>query len=75
LPDTGAAEAQVVVERLRSMLESTPVLLRGQSRRITATFSVSVVRDDETDIEQTLRRVDEGLYLGKRAGRNRVMEV
>lgn len=75
LPDTGAAEAQVVVERLRSMLESTPVLLRGQPRRITATFSVSVVRDDETDIEQTLRRVDEGLYLGKRAGRNRVMEV
>ncbi|WP_158256701.1 GGDEF domain-containing protein [Pseudomonas sp. MYb185] len=75
LPDTGAAEAQLVVERLRSMLEGTPVVLKGQPRCITATFSVSVVQEDESEVAQALRRVDEGLYQGKRAGRNRVMVV
>lgn len=75
LPDTGAAEAERVIERLRKTLENTPVTLQGEPRKITATFSISAVLDSETDISETLRRVDEGLYSGKRAGRNRVVMV
>ncbi|WP_193072255.1 GGDEF domain-containing protein [Pseudomonas sp. FME51] len=75
LPDTGAIEAERVIERLRARLEETPVMLKGEPRTITATFSVSAVWDGETDILETLRRVDEGLYSGKRAGRNRVVVV
>lgn len=75
LPDTGAPEAERVIERLRKTLENTPVTLQGKPRKITATFSISAVLDSETDISETLRRVDEGLYSGKRAGRNRVVMV
>ncbi|MCO5785358.1 hypothetical protein DHB74_03190 [Pseudomonas sp. G11-1] len=75
LPDTGPAEAERVIERLRQTLENTPVSLQGEPRRLTATFSISAVLDDETDISETLRRVDRGLYRGKRAGRNRVVMV
>lgn len=75
LPDTGPVEAERVIERLRQTLENTPVTLQGEPRRLTATFSISAVLDNETDISETLRRVDEGLYKGKRAGRNRVVMV
>jgi len=75
LPDTGPAEAERVIERLRQTLENTPVSLQGEPRRLTATFSISAVLDDETDISETLHRVDRGLYRGKRAGRNRVVMV
>lgn len=73
LPDTGIAAAECVIERLRASLEATPVVLNGEPRRMTATFSVSEVAEDEVEIVETLRRVDQGLYAGKRAGRNRVM--
>lgn len=75
LPDTDIANAWCVIERLRVTLENTPAILNGVPRTITATFSVSEVWDHEKDIVETLRRVDGGLYAGKRAGRNRVMQV
>ncbi len=75
LPDTDRAAAECVIERLRLALEPTPVMLSGKPQQMTATFSVSEVADDEVGIVETLRRVDQGLYAGKRAGRNRVMVV
>lgn len=75
LPDTDVPEAERVIERLRSALEANPVRIDGRSRQLTATFSVSAVLDSERDIVDTLRRVDAGLYQGKRAGRNQVIRV
>ena len=75
LPDTDAPEAERVIERLRGALEANPVMIEGQSRTLTATFSVSAVRAGERDIVDTLRRVDAGLYQGKHAGRNQVIAV
>lgn len=75
LPDTDIAEAAMVIERLRKALEINPVQLQSQQWSLTATFSVSAVLDGETDIVETLRRVDAGLYQGKRGGRNQVVVV
>lgn len=75
LPDTDVAEAAKVIERLRRELESNPVPLQGGSWPLTVTFSVSAVLDNEKDIVETLRRVDGGLYQGKREGRNQVVVV
>ena len=75
LPDTDIAEAAMVIERLRKALEINPVQLQSQQWSLTATFSVSAVLDSETDIVETLRRVDAGLYQGKRGGRNQVVVV
>ena len=75
LPDTDIAEAAMVIERLRKALDTNPVPLPDQQWNLTATFSVSAVLDSETDIVETLRRVDAGLYQGKRGGRNQVVVV
>src|SRR5690554_3394033 len=75
LPDTGVAEAERVVERLRQALEEEPLMVAGSPRSLTATFSLSLVLDSENDISETLRRVDAGLYRGKRSGRNQVVVV
>lgn len=75
LPDTDIAEAAKVIERLRKALETNPVPLEGQQWDLTVTFAVSAVLDDEKDIVETLRRVDAGLYQGKRGGRNQVVVV
>lgn len=75
LPDTDVGEAERVIERLRGELEANPVMIEGQPRTLTATFSVSAVRDGERNIVDTLRRVDAGLYHGKHTGRNQVVAV
>ncbi len=75
LPDTDIFEAARVVERLRKTLETSPVPLEGQQWSLTVTFAVSAVLDGEKDIVETLRRVDAGLYQGKRGGRNQLVVV
>lgn len=75
LPDTDVAEAASVIERLRRALELSPVPLQDRSWNLTVTFSVSAVLDNEKDVVETLRRVDAGLYQGKREGRNQVVVV
>src|SRR5690606_40410702 len=50
LPDTGPVEAERVVERLRTTLENTPVIHKGEPRRITATFALSEVQNVLADI-------------------------
>ena len=75
LPDTDITEAAMVIERLRKALHMSPVSLQDQQWTLTATFSVSAVLDSETDIVETLRRVDAGLYQGKRGGRNQVVVI
>lgn len=75
LPDTDIDEAAKVIERLRRALELNPVPLQEKPWPLTVTFSVSAVLDNERDIVETLRRVDAGLYQGKRDGRNQVVVV
>lgn len=73
LPDTGLEQAVAVLNRLREELAQTPVPVRGQLLPVSATFGVTVVQPDDTDLEVTIRRADVALYEGKGAGRNRVM--
>jgi len=40
--------------------------------KVTATFALTQVRAEDTDIQECTKRADEALYEGKRAGRNRV---
>ena len=73
LPDTQMEQASVVVERLREELEATPLVAGGLTIRLTATFAITPVKVEDEGIEAIIRRADQGLYEGKRAGRNRVI--
>ena len=70
MPEIGTADAQACAERMRAALEQA--LIAPQTRPNTATFGVAELLPGE-DQESLLRRVDEALYRGKAAGRNRVV--
>jgi diguanylate cyclase (GGDEF)-like protein len=68
LPNTGAEDAGLVAERLRSQIAHTT---SGPDRSpITVTIGVAV--DDSGTTSELISRADAALYAGKRSGRNQV---
>lgn len=73
LPDTDAAGAVALAERLKSELSRSPILL-PEGGALAATFSAGVVVwRPGADEDSLLRDVDRALYRAKAAGRDRVM--
>ncbi|MBA1147089.1 diguanylate cyclase [Ectothiorhodospiraceae bacterium WFHF3C12] len=72
LPETTAAAAAHVAERLRVQLERTDVVASQQRFRLTATFGVTQLAEGDRSINDLVLRADEALYEGKRTGRNQV---
>jgi diguanylate cyclase (GGDEF)-like protein len=70
LPDTGAATALVVAERLRAALESTLALpAANASVAYTVSVGIATLQQDES-VAAMLSRADKALYCAKSAGRN-----
>ena len=72
LPETSLQEAQLVAEKLREAVSQLNVL---GSKSITASFGVAGVLEGITELETLIRLSDEGLYIAKENGRNRVEVV
>ncbi len=73
LPETAAAAAADVAERIRAALAQAPIPSGGESIAITASFGVTELRRDDAKPEDALTRADKALYDAKHAGRNRVV--
>lgn len=74
LPKTPLGNASVVAESLRrtvAELHWTGATPKQRIGRLTASFGVAEIREDET-VEQLIDRADQKLYEAKRRGRNRV---
>ena len=74
MPDTGAAEAQVALARLRERLAQPQAWASCPEVRATFSAGLAVQRVSQT-LEQTVRDADVALYAAKDAGRDRVMVV
>lgn len=77
LPSTELITAIQVAERLRSMIESTPLIVGEKSLPLTASLGVDTYRTlphaaTEESAEDFIKRTDEQLYRAKHEGRNRV---
>lgn len=82
LPETDAAGARIVAERIRAAIEAHPFLAGEARMHATASFGVGAVsipagtrtgRDTlEALARDLIERTDQALYAAKRAGRNRV---
>lgn len=72
-PDTHLEQALVLAERIRGMVETTPLLVDGHLLQLTVSIGVAVTRPGERDVGALLNRADAALYAAKHAGRNRVM--
>lgn len=72
LPGTPAADAALVVDRIRSGLEKMPVMLPSRERiHVTASFGLADVMLNKP-IEDSIAQADEALLDAKHNGRNRV---
>lgn len=72
LPETDAAAASRVAERLRTTVSAMTLVAGEQNVGRTASFGVSTLEPDIRDAEDLIRVADERLYSAKHAGRNRV---
>lgn len=73
MPETDAAEAVEVSERLRDAIAKMDLRTPGgDPLAITVSVGVSCVQGDDADHEAVLARADAALYKAKSEGRNRV---
>lgn len=75
MPDTAPDVAALIAERLRSIIESKPFVLKGAglSLDITASMGIATACRGVQTPEQLLKQADLALYQAKRDGRNRVV--
>lgn len=75
LRETDLDGACIAAERIRQTVENHILKRKGTPEiaiRITASFGVSVWRNDDTSYKDIIIRADEALYYAKEAGRNQV---
>lgn len=73
-PETRAAPAQVVCERIRGRLQAEPLLWEDRTLPLTVSIGVTEIQPGER-IESVLERADMALYRAKEEGRNRVIVI
>jgi two-component system, cell cycle response regulator len=75
MPDTDAAVAQRVAERIRSEIELEPFAVGkdGKTVGVTVSAGVSTLLQAADSVEALMKRADTALYEAKSAGRNRVV--
>jgi len=74
LPDTNAAAAEIIAERIRKGIEGMTIEYEGQ--RMSVTLSLGVAQyDPDRDLtgKSVIDRADKAMYLSKQSGRNKVM--
>jgi diguanylate cyclase (GGDEF)-like protein len=75
LPHTRLSDAQTVAERIRRMIEITPIQIDGEDDIfITASIGVAEANPQVQTMKPVLEAVDEALYTAKKKGRN-IVEV
>jgi len=73
LPETDLEQASQLAERLREAIEKYHLDAEAKNFTITASFGVSSWERQESDIQPSIHRADEGMYTAKQLGRNRVI--
>jgi diguanylate cyclase (GGDEF)-like protein len=72
-PETDLRQALQLAERIRVAVQSSEIGADQHTLQVTASFGAAIMRDDDEEPDQILRRVDTALYTAKAAGRNRVV--
>lgn len=72
MPETDIAAATDFAERIRSLVEITPLLHVNGAISFTVSMGLTALRQDD-DLPRLLKRADAALYLAKADGRNRVL--
>ncbi len=72
LPETGLEAAGRVAERVRAVIDSTPILHEGHAIPLTISIGAAEWQGESENLVALLDRADRALYCAKQSGRNRV---
>jgi diguanylate cyclase (GGDEF)-like protein len=75
LPETALAAARSIAERCRKKVASSPFKYEEQIISVTISLGVSSMSEETVQPDMLLKKADEGLYVAKNNGRNRVEVV
>jgi diguanylate cyclase (GGDEF)-like protein len=71
LPEIAVDGARITAEKIRSIVQSTPVPHEPEAIRCTVSLGVATLGTDDQAPEELYKRADERMYEAKQAGRNR----
>jgi diguanylate cyclase (GGDEF)-like protein len=72
LPGTDLRDAMALADQLCARVGSTPIDLTAIGLPMTSSFGVAAISDQDSSLDDLVRRADRALYRSKRAGRNQV---
>jgi diguanylate cyclase (GGDEF)-like protein len=72
LPTSTAENALDMAERLRRVIQETPIQTAAGAIHISVSIGVTLFRKEDTSVEFIAKRADDALYVSKNEGRNRV---
>ena len=72
LPDADLTQALEIAERIRQMVQTTPIQAGGETIYCSSSFGVTSLRDEMKSLDAMLAKADEALFIAKHNGRNRV---
>ena len=72
LPRTDLSQAKMLAEQLRAAVMAVTVSTPVDLLHVTASFGCAALTSSTRSLADLLAKADEGLYVAKRAGRNRV---
>lgn len=70
LPETDLDSAFQLAERIRTRVETSPLVHNHATLRYSVSIGVAVIDAEKTNIENLLSQADKALYAAKEAGRN-----
>lgn len=73
LPETEAKDAILWSNRMRQIIQDKPILDKGETLYITASFGLASQTEAALDMDNLLKQADLNLYQAKKAGRNCVV--
>jgi diguanylate cyclase (GGDEF)-like protein len=72
LPGTGFEGTRAIAERIRERVAAESFVINGTEVPVTVSLGLACTMGEREGFEEALKRADDGLYLAKSEGRNRV---
>jgi diguanylate cyclase (GGDEF)-like protein len=73
LPEIGLDGARVTADKVRRIVEATPLTFEHKTIVCTVSLGVAMLEEPDATPEELYKRADERLYQAKQGGRNRVV--
>jgi diguanylate cyclase len=75
LPDIAIGDIGEIADRIGRAIRHHPFRIDGKDIQVTASSGISFCHPDEQEIFAALKRADDGLYLAKRNGKDKVCSL